>query len=247
MAAPTIADLNRAAPPPLSLYLVVMGPDGPITHQLPPSGSVLIGRADDAPVRLLDPLASRNHARLHVLTDGIEIEDLGSANGTRVREQEVGRGARVRVNLSEAITIGSTILLVQSRAPTLKPRQVWPHAYFESRLIEECARAQNLRSTFALGRVRLGGEAEAERAREAIAAALRPGDLLATYGPREYELLLVDSDRPRSEAIVAQIVSSLRDGGWPATNVAPRLKGSSWRTRACASSTAWSNGWRRRP
>jgi two-component system response regulator AtoC len=213
MAAPTIADLNRAAPPPLSLYLVVMGPDGPITHQLPPSGSVLIGRADDAPVRLLDPLASRNHARLHVLGDGLEIEDLGSANGTRVREQEINRGVRVRVNLGEAITIGSTILLAQNRAPSLKPRQIWPHVYFEARLIEECARAQSTRSIFALARIRLEGHTPSEKAREAIAASLRPGDVLATYGPREWELLLIDTDRPQAEAVLSQTVAAVREVG----------------------------------
>jgi two-component system response regulator AtoC len=216
MAAPTIADLNRAAAPASSsLYLVVMGPDGPVTHQLPPTGTVLIGRADDAPVRLIDPLASRAHARLHVLGDGLEIEDLGSANGTRVREQEVTRGMRVRVNLGEAITIGSTILLAQNRAPSLRPRQVWPHVYFESRLIEECARAQSLKSTFALARVRLEGHEPTDRARETIAAALRPGDILATYGPREWEILLIDTDRPQSQSILAQVVSAVRDVGGP--------------------------------
>src|SRR2546430_2281398 len=210
MAAPTIADLNRAAAPASSsLYLVVMGPDGAVTHQLPPSGSVLIGRAEDAPVRLIDPLASRNHARLHVLGDGLEIEDLGSANGTRVREQDVPRGVRARVTLGEAVPIGSTILLAQSRAPTLKPRQVWPHVYFEARLIEECARAQSLRPTFALVRVRLQGHAAAERAREAIPAELRPGDVLAPYGPPEDQLLPVDPDRPPSEALRARPVPAL--------------------------------------
>jgi two-component system, NtrC family, response regulator AtoC len=217
MAVPTIADLNRtAAPGSSSLYLVILGPEGAATHQLPTHGSVLLGRAEDAVVRLLDPLASRNHARLHLQGGGMEIEDLGSANGTRVREQEVPRGTRVRVNLGEAITIGSTILLVQSRAPTIKPRQVWPHVYFETRLIEECARAQSLRSTFALARLRLGDQSSVEQAREAIAAELRPGDVLATYGPREFELLLVDSQRSQSEAMVGRIVAGLRAMGMSA-------------------------------
>ncbi len=45
-------------------------------------GSVLeIGRAVECPIRLDDPSVSRNHARLYVGSD-IEIEDLGSANGT---------------------------------------------------------------------------------------------------------------------------------------------------------------------
>jgi len=45
-------------------------------------GNVLeIGRAADSQIRLDDPSVSRNHARLYVGSD-IEIEDLGSANGT---------------------------------------------------------------------------------------------------------------------------------------------------------------------
>jgi DNA-binding NtrC family response regulator len=45
-------------------------------------GSVLeIGRSPENQIRLDDPSVSRNHARLYVGTD-IEIEDMGSANGT---------------------------------------------------------------------------------------------------------------------------------------------------------------------
>jgi two-component system, NtrC family, response regulator AtoC len=45
-------------------------------------GSVLeIGRAVESQIRLDDPSVSRNHARLYVGSE-IEIEDLGSANGT---------------------------------------------------------------------------------------------------------------------------------------------------------------------
>src|SRR5688572_18142088 len=45
-------------------------------------GSVLeIGRAVECQIRLDDPSVSRNHARLYVGSD-IEVEDLGSANGT---------------------------------------------------------------------------------------------------------------------------------------------------------------------
>ena len=214
MAAPTVADRNRPGRPGAStLYLVVMGPHGSATHQLPERGTVVIGRAEDAPVRLVDPLASRSHAHLHVGPDGIEIEDLNSANGTRVREGEIAPGTRAAVSPGEAITIGSTILLLQSRTPSLQARQVWPHAFFETRLIEECARAQSLRGTFALVRLRLDSEAAAARAGEAIAAALRPGDVLATYGPREYEILLVDSDRPQSQVLLDEVRRALAAQG----------------------------------
>jgi DNA-binding NtrC family response regulator len=162
-------------------------------------------------VRLVDPLASRQHARLYVDRDLVEIEDLGSANGTRLREAELASGTRAMLHPGEAVTIGSTVLLLQSRAPSFTARQVWPHAYFESRLIEECGRAETLRGSFAVLRVRLDSDALAARARDPIARALRPGDVLATYGPREYEALLADSDRAQSEALAAAVGQALRE------------------------------------
>jgi pSer/pThr/pTyr-binding forkhead associated (FHA) protein len=70
MAAPTVGrtragDAQRADATP-TLHLVVMGPDYSATHQLPASGTLTIGRAEDAQVRIADPLASRYHARLYV-------------------------------------------------------------------------------------------------------------------------------------------------------------------------------------
>jgi DNA-binding NtrC family response regulator len=215
MAAPTVAEPSSGpsgqSP---ALYLVVMGQHGSATHQLPARGTVLIGRAEDAPVRLVDPLASRHHARLHVGGDGqVEIEDLGSANGTRVREVRLERDRPVVVTTGEAIAIGATVLLLQTRAPFHGARQVWPHGYFEARLIEECGRAESLRGTFAILRLRLPSEDAASQSGKAIAKALRPGDILATYGPREYEVLLPDSDRPQSEAVRDQVLAALTRPG----------------------------------
>jgi two-component system, NtrC family, response regulator AtoC len=77
-------------------------------------------------VRVDDPLASRAHARLHVRVDseGMVLEDLGSVNGTRIKDQALARGQRVAVTTGETIQIGSTVLIVQNRskrAPLLRP------------------------------------------------------------------------------------------------------------------------------
>jgi S-DNA-T family DNA segregation ATPase FtsK/SpoIIIE len=81
---------------PGGLHLVVMGPRMTVSHRLGERPTLLVGRAEDAEVRLVDPEASRQHARLHLLPgEHVEIEDLGSANGTRVRERTLLPGARV--------------------------------------------------------------------------------------------------------------------------------------------------------
>lgn len=60
----------------------------------PVSSGTYIGRGRGCGVQLSDALASRHHARL-VVTDVVEIVDLGSANGTLIGGQPVTR-ARLR-------------------------------------------------------------------------------------------------------------------------------------------------------
>ena len=126
-------------------YLVVMGAGG--AHRLPLAGrtSIVIGRAEDADVRLVDPLSSRQHALIH-LGPIIELEDLGSANGSRVGNTTLTKGQRIEVKIGESITIGSTLLVVQ-KARTVAPGQrLFQHSYFEARLDDECQRAKFARS-----------------------------------------------------------------------------------------------------
>jgi DNA-binding NtrC family response regulator len=191
VAAPsTIAD--RKTPDPAGaggLHLVVMGADEFRTLPLPPSGEVVIGRGEGVDVALGDPLASRRHARLYV-GPPLTVEDLGSANGTRLRETPLPAGQAVRLLPGEAIAIGSTILMVQQNRPRPPPRAVLAHTEFEGRIDWECARAEATAAPFSLVRLQLGGRADAAALLAAAAPLLRPVDLLGAYGPGEYEVLL---------------------------------------------------------
>src|SRR5690242_4481084 len=55
------------------------------THPLPERGHIVIGRGAGADVRIDHPSISRKHARLDV--GALTIEDLGSANGTRIKQR----------------------------------------------------------------------------------------------------------------------------------------------------------------
>ena len=96
-------------------FLLVVGRDAYATYDLPASGALTIGRGESNAVRVDDPLASRAHACLHV-GEAMYLEDVGSVNGTRVKDRTVKPGEQVRITIGETIQIGSTVLIVQRRA-----------------------------------------------------------------------------------------------------------------------------------
>src|SRR5687768_12408450 len=134
-------------------YLVIMAPDRLTTQPLPRSGSLLFGRGKEADVMLDDPLVSRQHARLHIGAT-LEVEDLGSANGSQVRETRLAPGTRVSIQPGEPVTLGTTVIMVQRKPGAWRRPQILPHAYFEARLDEECARHSERPGSFAVIRVR---------------------------------------------------------------------------------------------
>jgi DNA-binding NtrC family response regulator len=54
---------------------------------LPTTGDVTIGRDEGSTVRIEDPSVSRRHAVIHLGGGALQIEDLGGANGTFVRQK----------------------------------------------------------------------------------------------------------------------------------------------------------------
>ncbi|HEY7829128.1 MAG TPA: FHA domain-containing protein [Solirubrobacteraceae bacterium] len=50
-------------------------------------GNIVLGRGDQAEIRLEDPFASSNHARIYEQGGALVIEDMGSTNGTYLNEE----------------------------------------------------------------------------------------------------------------------------------------------------------------
>jgi two-component system response regulator AtoC len=198
--------------PPAVFHLLIMGPELYMNQPLPKTGSLTIGRADNADIRITDPLASRLHARLHIGDGGmLEIEDVGSINRTKVRDLPLGHGERVAVLPGEAVTIGSTILMVQETRSTARPRRVWPHTYFEARIEEECTRGAETKTPFAIMRLSVAGSPAAGAVADGLAAALRATDMLALYAPDEYELLLPATSPEMGAALGRDLVARLAE------------------------------------
>jgi two-component system response regulator AtoC len=203
--APTITR-HQQTQAPVRLCLVVVGESTFCTQPLPESGHVTIGRAETNDVRIDDPSVSREHAILHV-EDGLWIEDLGSANGTHVDKARIGSKRRIEVQADHVIEIGSSMVIVQ-RTSSVRPRRLWTHDYFEARIEDECERARRSRAHFSVLRLHVDG-AKPRRVQSTLAAELSSADVIAAYGPDEYEALLVDANHERATEAAQRIVMAL--------------------------------------
>ena len=100
---------DRAAGGVLELR-VVGGPDAGATHPLA-RGSVLVGRGEEADIRVADADVSRRHLAIAVTGDGVTVRDVGSTNGTRLDGAPVGTRPE-RLGPGQLLRIGDTSLSV---------------------------------------------------------------------------------------------------------------------------------------
>ena len=190
-------------------HLLVMGPTQFETFALPARGEVIIGRGDTAgvDVKLDDAKASRRHLRLHV-GDALEIEDLGSANGTRVRERKLDPATRTRVLPGEAISIGALVLMVQPnrRRRAARPGQPLSHAEFVGRVHWACARAEATNGKLSVARV------DGPPGADTDGPPLRPEDVVGSYGPGQYEVLLPGLGNSAARSLARAFAERLAGG-----------------------------------
>ena len=77
-------------------------------------GVNVVGRAEDATIQCFGPGVSRHHARILVSADGVILEDLGSKNGTYLRDQRI---ASARLTDGDEIRLGGATLTFHTNPP----------------------------------------------------------------------------------------------------------------------------------
>lgn len=174
-----------------ALHLLVLSPGGMLSFPLPRRGTVTVGRSASCGVRLFDPLASRRHALIRLGDAETSIEDLGSANGLHVRDQRVTPQCPIVVAVGEAVTIGSTVLILANAASSRGVRR-WSHSYFQMKLAEACKRSELGGEWFALLRLHLDRAPSWAEVFAKLLETLPAEHEFAVYGPNEYELLLTN-------------------------------------------------------
>jgi two-component system response regulator AtoC len=105
------------------------------TVELVPNSVSGVGRGADNVIRVEDPSVSRHHAVLHV-GDEVQVEDLGSANGTilvrsahgAVEDDTTGgsshplaQGERLTLEVGDVLRVGQVVLVLQRKGRTSFP------------------------------------------------------------------------------------------------------------------------------
>lgn len=157
------------------------------------TSTMTLGRAADCDVRVDDPGASRQHARLRARIDGVWIEDLGSKNGTLVNGVKVPREGQ-RLNPGDTFYVGSQRFVV----------------------LDASKRKESATATQSLGRAAQISEAEAEWAgRGSTTVTGDPGLTMLGAG----RAVLRDATRPVEQRfteamrVVKDLVSSNAEQG----------------------------------
>ena len=77
------------------------------------SDGMVIGRAaDQCEFVVAHPTVSRRHARLRVAGEALQVEDLGSTNGTRIGEQALKAGEPMALHAGDKLRLGDVDMLV---------------------------------------------------------------------------------------------------------------------------------------
>jgi hypothetical protein len=91
--------------------VIVVAEGRAITHPLPESGEIAIGRFTGSKLSIQHHTLSRMHAIVRVTTEDMTIEDLGSENGTYVRELRVKPGKQEPFSTGDVVRLGDVILI----------------------------------------------------------------------------------------------------------------------------------------
>ncbi len=106
----TAHTMENQAPTALQKQLILRFISGKYQGQeftLDAQREVVIGRASDLALVLVEDMVSRKHARIECSGDAIVIEDLGSTNGTFVNGEKISRAT---LKEGDRILIGTSIL-----------------------------------------------------------------------------------------------------------------------------------------
>jgi pSer/pThr/pTyr-binding forkhead associated (FHA) protein len=92
-------------------WVLAAWPEGNAHRELPREGAIIIGRGDDCDFVVRHRSVSRHHVKLDV-GPPMTIEDLGSANGTKLRGRRLAPHQPEALECGVAIEIGDVSLLV---------------------------------------------------------------------------------------------------------------------------------------
>ena len=174
---------------------------------LPDAVDVTFGRSRGATVHVESEKVSRMHARVRRTGEVIEVEDLGSRNGTRVNGDKI-EGVR-RLEHGDEIAIGPILAIVGVTTGLRKTSPVADDAAGETRLAAEVDRSVRYHRPLTVGLVRVASDTVVD----AIARSLRPMDLIAEDAGDDYLVILPELGRTEGQAAIDRLLDFARASG----------------------------------
>ncbi len=101
-------------------HVVAMWPGGTIAKELPDGGKLTVGRSRSCDLTIDHGSVSREHVAFHAGRP-VEVEDLGSTNGTTVGGVRIPKDTRVPVERGQVVVIGAAVLVVHGAVEAPAP------------------------------------------------------------------------------------------------------------------------------
>jgi len=213
--------------PPRAESLLVMSKTGVFTRPLPKKGEISLGRSPNCDIHVDDGKVSRVHAKLRI-RQRFELVDLGSRNGTLVGNRRLEPNVYTSVDIGDMITLGSTVLILQTTPADAPPIRLWSQSTFEERVEDERRRAESTRSSFAIVQVKYDmrtlvdpgvattargdisrDAVQLERLERTLRELLRPTDVVSSRDGA-FEVLLPSTSPETADALGAQLSARLK-------------------------------------
>ncbi len=175
-------------------------------YVLPKTGEVKIGRGSDVDIVLNDDSVSRHHAIVRTSNAGIvTIEDLGSANGTKVQGAVVRKNTHTPLHRYDLIEIGAVQIILQYVDSPARTCIFCPTSEFENRVSNACARATQERSNLSLVEISGIPHSACTSLQLQLANILDDEDVVTEFVGGRAELLVVSRSPKEIEEQLRQI------------------------------------------
>ncbi|MEZ4358768.1 MAG: sigma 54-interacting transcriptional regulator [Kofleriaceae bacterium] len=173
--------------------------------ELPDGAEITFGRSRTATVMVDHDSVSRLHARIRRRGDAIDVEDLGSRNGTRVDGEKIEAVTALRSG--SEVAVGPATAVIGTTSSVRQRGRVAESEDFEARLSAELDRVVRYHRRAAVVAMRILGD---EDVVDALAALVRPMDLLAEMGGNEFALLAPELSRAEVEVSMRRFIDEAR-------------------------------------
>jgi DNA-binding NtrC family response regulator len=190
-------------------HLLVFHAGSSSLFPLPPDGEVLIGRGEDAQLRIAHTSISRAHARIVLAGERATLTDLGSHNGTRVNGIRLARAHDLKPG--DVISLGAATLVLQHDAQGAPRRSIVERSQLQERLAEEVARAIRFSRPVTLISIDLGQPLPPLKLAEIVLPGLELINVVGMGGPNELLVVLPEVAVDAAQPVAARLVALLAE------------------------------------